>query len=172
MGKYLNNRVFITLPGTGKKMVRVPVKAKALTKELIFHRSAADVEHGIQGECATCANAIASVRNGLCELAQFTDSRAYLVDKFNKQGVPVECFVGTHDQGKFQRKFDKNKKALLRSDECEGIVKIRPLHISHNKHDAERNRAAPRYAPSTATQKKRERGAAARAQRAGIVFAR
>lgn len=171
MGKYLKNKVYITLPGTGKKMVRVPVKAKPLTKELVFYRSKADVEHGIQGECATCANAISSVRNGLCELAQFTDSRAYLVDKLDKNGTPVSCVVGVHDQGEFQRKFDKNKKALLRSEDCEGIVKIKPFDVNRYRNNAER-KPAPRYAKPTLAQKKRERGAAARAERAGIVAGR
>lgn len=171
MTKYLSNKVYITLPGTGGKQVRIPVKAKALKRELSFHRSREDVEHGVQGECATCANAVGSVRAGLAKLAQFTDSRAYLVDKFNARGVPTECYVGVHEQGEFQRKFDKNKKALLKADECEGIVKIRPLDVNRHRNNAERKPSA-RYAAKTAIQKKRERGAAARAQRAGIVFAR
>jgi hypothetical protein len=171
MTKYLKHKVYITLPGTGNKMVRVPVKARPLTRELVFHRSRADVQHGIQGECATCANAISSVRNGLCELAQFTDSRAYLVDKLDKNGTPVSCLVGVHDQGDFQRKFDKNKKALLRADECEGIVKIKPLDVMRHRNRAANKPTGPKNGP-TAAQKKRERGAAARAQRAGIVFAR
>ena len=168
MSKYLKNKVYITLPGTGKKQVKVPVKAKPLRRGLSFFRSRDDVLHGIQGECATCANAVSASRNGLAELVQFTDGRAYLVDKFDKHGVPTECTVGEHDQGKFQREFDTDKKALLKSDRCEGIVKIRPLNMGRHKNNAAR-KPAKRYATPTAVQKKRERGAAARAQRAGIV---
>jgi hypothetical protein len=171
MTKYLKNKVYITLPGTGKKKVKVAVKAKPLKRGLEFFRSHEDVEHGIQGECATCANAIGAVRNGLCELAQFTDSRAFLVDKFNKQGVPTECTVGEHNEGAFQKKFDTHKAALLKSEECEGIVKIRPLRVEGHRNRSPNKPQGPRNGPS-ALQKKREHGAAARAQRAGIVWAR
>lgn len=169
MAKYLKNKVYITLPGTGKKQVKVPVKAKPLKRELSFFRSRDDVSHGVQGECATCANAVSASRNGLAELVQFTDSRAYLVDKFDKHGVPTECSIGEHDQGNFQREFDKNKKALMKSDKCEGIVKIRPLSMNRHRNNAVSKPTGPHAAPSS-TQKKRERGAAARAQRAGIVY--
>ena len=169
MGKYLPKKVYLTLPGTGNKRIRVPVKAKPLKREISFYRSRVDVEQGIQGECGTCANAIGGVRNGLCELAQFTDSRVYLVDKLDKQGVPRECYIGEHDQGRFQREFDTNKKGLLKSQECEGIVKIRPFDPTRHRNTALNRPTGPKNGPS-ATQKKRERGAAARAQRAGIVF--
>ena len=169
MGKYLPNKVFLTLPGTGNKRIRVPVKAKPLKRELSFYRTRGDVEQGIQGECGTCANSISAVRNGLCELAQFTDSRVYLVDKLDKQGVPRECYIGEHDQGAFQREFDDNKKKLLKSQECEGIVKIRPFNPTRHRNPARNRPTGPKNGPS-ATQKKRERGAAARAQRAGIVY--
>jgi hypothetical protein len=165
---YLDRKVYLTLPGTGKKTVRVPVKARPLRQEWAFYRTRADVEQGIQGECGTCANAIGAVRSGLCELAQFTDSRAYLVSKFNKQGVPTECVVGEHDQGGFQKRFDKNKKALLKSDECEGIVKIKPFDPTRHRNPAKYKPTGPHASPS-ATHIKRARGAAARAQRAGIV---
>lgn len=170
MGKYLKRKVYLTLPGTGAKRVRVPIKAKPLKRQLEFYRNRADVEQGIQGECGTCANAIGAVRNGLALLAQFTDARVILVDKINKMGVPTEGFVGVHRQGDFQKKFDKNKKALLRSDECEGIVKIQPFDERRGRRQQSPGASAKRN-PSSATQKKRERGAAARAQRAGIIFA-
>lgn len=169
MTKYLKNRVYLTLPGTGGKKVRVPVRAKPLKHEMAFIRNRADVEQGVQGECGTCANAIGAVRAGLCELAQFTDARAYLVTKLDKHGTPKECVVGIHKQGEFQRRFDKNKRALLRSDDCEGIVKIMPL-MEHGKNKAPNKPTGPHKGPS-ATQVKRARGAAARAQRAGIVYA-
>jgi hypothetical protein len=148
----------------------VPIKAKPLKRQLEFIRNRADVEQGIQGECGTCANAIGAVRNGLALLAQFTDSRVILVDKINKMGVPTEGFIGVHRQGNFQRKFDKNKKALLRSEECEGIVKIEPFDEKRGRRRSSPGASAKR-GPSTAVQQKRERGAAARAQRAGIVYA-
>lgn len=169
MGKYLEKKVYLTLPGTGNKRIRVPVKAKPLKREIAFYRNRSDVEQGVQGECGTCANALGAVRNGLCELAQFTDSRVYLVDKLDKQGVPRECYVGEHNQGKFQREFDTNKKALLRSDKCEGIVVIRPFDPVRHRNRAAKKLSGPHNGP-TATQKKRERGAAARALRAGIVY--
>jgi hypothetical protein len=170
MSKYLPHLVYLTLPGTGNKRVRVPVKAKPLKRTLAFFRGRADVEQGIQGECGTCANAIAAVRNELCQLAQFTDSRAYLVDKFDKNGVPRECFVGEHSQGEFQRQFDRNKKALLKSDQCEGVVTISPFNLKRHRNNNPNRPTGPKNGP-TATQKKRERGAAARALRAGIVAA-
>jgi hypothetical protein len=169
MAKYLKNKVYITLPGTGKKQVKVPVKAKPLRRKLSFHRTREDVAHGVQGECATCANAVGASRSGLAELVQFTDSRVYLVDRFDKHGVPTECTVGEHDQGEFQKKFDTNKKALMKSDMCEGAVNIRPLDMSRHKNNAARKPSA-RYATKTSIQVRRERGAAARAQRAGIVY--
>lgn len=168
MAKYLHNKVYLTLPSTGGKKVRVPVRAKPLKQELAFIRNRADVEQGVQGECGTCANAIGAVRNGLCELAQFTDARAYLVTKLDKHGTPKECVVGVHDQGKFQKRFDKNKRALLKSEDCEGIVKIKPL-MDRGRNKAPHKPTGPHKGP-TATQIKRARGAAARAQRAGIVF--
>lgn len=167
MSKYLQRMVFLTLPGTGNKRVRIPVKAKPLKRELTFHRSREDVKQGIQGECGTCANAISAVRNNLCLLAQFTDSRAYLVDKFDKNGVPRECYIGEHSQGEFQRRFDKNKKALLKSDQCEGIVTIRPFDPKRHRNRSANKPTGP-HSPTT-TQKKRERGAAARAMRVGII---
>lgn len=168
MAKYLKNKVYITLPGTGKKQVKVPVKAKPLRKELSFYRTREDVEHGVQGECATCANAIGANRSGLAELVQFTDSRVYLVDRFDKHGVPTECTVGEHDQGKFQTEFDTNKRALLKSDKCEGIVKIKPLSLSRHANAAAFKPTGPKNGP-THKQIKRERGATARALRAGII---
>jgi hypothetical protein len=169
MAKYLKNRVFITLPGTGKKQVKVPVKAKPLRRKISFTRTREDVAHGVQGECATCANAVGASRNGLAELVQFTDSRVYLVDRFDKHGVPTECTVGEHDQGDFQREFDTNKKALMRSDMCEGVVTIRPLDMKRHQNRAANKPQGAGNGP-TDRQVKRERGAAARAQRAGIIY--
>jgi hypothetical protein len=168
MSKYLKQKVYITLPGTGNKQVKVPVKAKPLKRKLSFFRTHEDVAHGTQGECATCANAIGGSRSGLAELVQFTDSRVYLVDKFDKHGVPTECSVGEHDQSAFQKEFDTNKKALLKSDRCEGIVNIRPLRRHQNKSTGKP--AGARTTAKTTVQVKRERGAAARALRAGIVY--
>lgn len=169
MGKYLKNKVYITLPGTGKKQVKIPVKAKPLRRKLSFHRTRDDVVHGVQGECASCANAIGASRSGLAEVVQFTDSRAYLVDRFDKHGVPTECTVGEHDQGNFQREFDTNKRALLRSDMCEGMVSIRPLSLGRHQNKSPNKPTGPKAGP-TSRQVKRERGAAARAQRAGIIY--
>lgn len=169
MAKYLKNKVYLTLPGTGKKQVKIPVKAKPLRRKLSFLRTREDVSHGVQGECATCANAIGASRSGLAELVQFTDSRVYLVDKFDKHGTPTECSVGEHDQGEFQREFDTSKTTLLKSNKCEGIVNISPLDVSRHRNKAVGKPTGPHAAPSTA-QVKRERGAAARARRAGIVY--
>lgn len=166
MAKFLKKKVYLKLPGTGKKIVRIPVKAKPLKRSISFFRKKEDVQAGLEGECASCANAVSAVRNGICELAQFTDSRVYFVDKFNKQGVPIELTIGVHDQGKFQRQFDTNKKALLQSDKCEGIVTIYPF-------DEKRHRkpSGPSGAPTkkTGRVKAMERGAVARARRAGIM---
>ncbi len=169
MSKFLKRKVYITLNGTGKKTFRVPVKAKPLKRALSFFRSRADVEHGVEGECATCANSIGASRSGLADLVQFTDSRVYLVDKFNKKGVPIECSIGTHRQGAFQRKFDANKKKLLKSSDCEGVVKIMPLSLKSHHSKTPHVIRKPVKRP-TATAKKRTIGAAARAERAGIAM--
>ena len=169
MTKYLKHKVYIALPGTGKKQVKVPVKAKPLRRKISFYRSRDDVEHGIQGECATCANAVAASRNGLADLVQFTDSRAYLVDRFDKRGVPTECTVAIHDQSEFQKKFDTNKRALLKSAMCEGIVHLHPLDLSRLGKKKAPGAGAPQKEHTRRTRRKRERGAAARAKRAGII---
>lgn len=167
--KYLSHKVYITLPGTGKVRVKVPVKAKPLARNLTFARTMAHVREGLAGECATCANAIAAQAAGLGRLVQFTDSRAYLVDKFNSKGVPTECWVGHHDQGAFQREFDTHKKRLLRSDRAEGAVTIYKFQPRKSR-AGEKKPSGPSGTPG-GTRVKRDRGAAARAGRAGIIAA-
>lgn len=167
--KYLPYKVYLSLPGTGKKLVRVPVKAKRLDRHLVFARTMEHVRQGVQGECATCANAIAASAAGIGDLVQFTDSRVYIVDKFNKKGTPTECTVGVHDQGAFQREFDTHKQALLRSDRAAGLVSIRPL--STKKHGGPGTHPKRTSGTSGGRRAKRARGAAARALRAGIMAA-
>lgn len=166
--KYLPNRFFIKVPGTGKTFLRVPIKVKPAKKGARFYRTINHCKAGIQGECATCANSEAAVDAGLGVLAQFTDSRACIVDKLDKRGTPIEGTLYEHRQSSFQKRFDTDKGALLRSEEAEGWVTLSPISPSHHNRAPNKPRGPRENEDKSGS--KMSKGAMARAKRSGVTI--
>jgi hypothetical protein len=174
--KRTHRKHYFLLRVSAKKTIRLGVKARNATSSVILSRTLGDVAAGTEGMSITCANAECALRqNGETfphpvYLAEFTDNRAYIVDKLNKQGVPTSCVVYAHNQGKFQKQFDtKGKRSLAKMSGAEGFFVLSPIRQSRSpgKGVSHGGTSGPN---GKARKTQINRGAIARAARAGIVL--
>lgn len=92
----------------------------------MFQRTAEHVKLGTEGKACTCANAVAALDALGGEGWEFTDNRAYKLFA-NKRGELTHAIVYEHNQGAFQKKYDRRgKRAMLRSPDCEAMVTLNP----------------------------------------------
>lgn len=165
MAKFRPNKHTTYLHGPGG-LVPIEVPVRPATKPLIARRRKRHVEMGEEGKPCTCANAhaYADEHGGAWE---FTDSRAYRF-KRTKKGKLIEAEYWTHNQGAFQRKFDKiGKRAMMNSPDCEGDVRLSvpPQYEPRNGY-RETSRNGTRL---ERRQKRAQNGGVALFARAGIV---
>jgi len=164
---------YFLLKISAKKTIRLGVKARNATSNVILSRTLTDVMSGTEGLSVTCANAECALRqNGEAfphpvYLAEFTDNRAYIVDKLDKRGVPSSCVVYAHNQGKFQKQFDtKGKRQLAKMSGVEGMFVLSP--IGQRTGGADRTNSGGTQRGHAKRKTEITRGAVARAMRAGI----
>lgn len=96
-------------------------------------RTEADVIAGKAGIAVACADMKCAERNSKSfphpvYLAEFTKTRAYFVDKLDKDGQPKHCICYAHDDGEWIVKFDQpgGKKKLIRSGDVERTITLTP----------------------------------------------
>jgi hypothetical protein len=172
MAKYLPNMVYCDLPvGRGDTFIPVPIKVEPAKKGTSFFRSRKHVEEGLRGECASCANALAGMDAKIGHLCISLDSRFISIDRIvkSKKGVHAIGKIWRSTQGKFQKQFDKNKSALLSSDQCEGVVTLYPYQLGSHA-AGEQKPTGPKKRNNdphslTATRK----GSLRRAKRSGVL---
>ncbi len=106
------------------------VKVKPATTHEKYLRETKHCEDGEPGECAACANSIAGMAAGVAPYLAFSDSRVVGVYKFVKikkgGGIIGIGKIWEHKQGEFQKRYDTDKAALLKSDEAIGEVHLYP----------------------------------------------
>lgn len=117
----------------GQPPVMIPVKVRRGEHKLEFNRIFADVIKANRGSAVTCANAKCVLREAAKVVphpvyaVEFTDRRAYLVDKLRKDGLYHSCVVYDHYEGEFQRTFDtKPKGQLMKMSGVERKVTLYP----------------------------------------------
>lgn len=168
------NLHYFLLKVTGNQTIRLAVKARNASQPVTLSREMVDVMKGTEGMAVTCANALCALRmNGAAfphpvYLAEFTDNRAYVVDKLDKRGVPISCVVYAHGEGEFQKEFDtKTKQRLAKMSGVEKQFMLRPIGVRQG------TAKQPHHSPGgTGTKRKTVmgKGAIARAMRAGITL--
>jgi hypothetical protein len=168
------NKYYFTVPMTGRKPVRIPVRVIDAKSSVTLSRTIKDVLAGTAGMAVTCANSMCALReNGNAFphdvfMVEFTDTRAYVVSKLNKNGVPVQCYRYAHKEGAFQKLYDtkgKNRLAKMSGVEKDFVLTPPPVQrrapgqgVSHGGTSGPNGRAG----------KVMSRKAVARAERAGI----
>lgn len=163
----------------GRKPIRIGVKARNAVQKVVLSRNLSDVLKGKQkGLAITCANALCALRaNGTAFphdafMAEFTDNRAYIVDKLDSRGVPKSCVVYTHEEGSFQKEFDTTPKGRL--SKMSGVEKLfilsPPKPITPAGKGTSHNRDHSGTPGATRARRKAvlHKGAVARALRQGI----
>lgn len=168
------NLHYFLIKVSNRNTIRIGVKARNAAQPVVLSREMIDIMAGTEGMAVTCANAQCALRqNGTAfphsvYMAEFTDNRAYIVDKLNVRGEPSSCVVYSHNEGAFQKQFDtkgKNKLAKMSGVEKRFVLyppapRNAPGHgISHGGTSGPNGKA--RKTPMS-------KGAIARAERAGI----
>lgn len=163
-------------------VVKLPVRCSNAKSTVTLDRKLGDLLAGDEGLAITCANAQCALR--LAEkafphpvyLAEFTDKRAYIVDRLSPQGVPSHCVVYHHEQGNFQKEYDtKGKNRLAKMSGVEKTFRlIPPFFTAAPGHGTSPDRD---HSGSTGASRERKRHAKAkrgatarviRARRAGV----
>src|SRR5262245_19067216 len=118
------------VPGLREPMV-LKIPMSDATSEVELHREVIDLKNGIRGTAVECMNAQCGLRLARAFshpvfLVEFTDTRAFVVDKLNRQGMPVHCVRYYHHEGDEQREFDKKggKQKLVRSGKAKKTFKL------------------------------------------------
>ena len=126
------NLHYLTLRANRKQVITIPLKVSVAKQSVQLNRTIADIQRGQEGLAITCANAECGLRlNGTAfphpaYIIEFTDRRAYVVDKLNKAGTPVHCVVYEHGQGSFQKAYDtKGKNTLAKMSGAEATYRLR-----------------------------------------------
>jgi hypothetical protein len=104
------------------------VKVKPAKNSVQFHRNIKHCKFGDEGECASCANAVAGMDAGVGKLCISNDATFIAIHKWVRT-KKMSYGIGTiyrSDQGKFQRRFDADKEGLLASGDAEGTVVLHP----------------------------------------------
>lgn len=129
--KFLPNMATIFIGGAPMLLKLIP-GTKEEAALLSCMREPRHAEAGVEGEACACANANAQMEHnyhltGKHMLSIFTDSRNYIVEKWvrsKRYGIYGIAKVFEHKMGAMQAKFDKHKKAFIRSSEATGPVTI------------------------------------------------
>ena len=111
--------IHFPLPGLAKPAkARIPM-SDAKT-DVMLHRLPVDARNGIPRMGVECMNAQCGLREAEkfphpVFLMEFSDTRAFAVDRLNAQGMPAHCVRYYHHQMDEQREFDKpgGKRRLL-----------------------------------------------------------
>jgi hypothetical protein len=117
--KTRTNRHYFLIKVTGQTPLRFSVKVKEAKTGVTLTRRMADILAGTEGMAVTCANAQCALREGTqafphpVYMAEFTDRRAYFVDKLNRYGEPVSCVRYSHHEGAFQKLYDERGKSRM-----------------------------------------------------------
>ena len=156
------------------RTVRIGVKVRDAKSPVALDRTLADVMAGTEGMAVTCANAQCAMRlNGAAfpheaHLVEFTDNRAFVVDKLNRQGVPISCVRYAHNEGAFQKEFDtKGKQRLSKMSGVEKtFVLMPPPKRKSPGHGV--SHGGTSGTPRNDRKHPLHKGAIARAERAGI----
>lgn len=175
------NLHYLMLKVAENTIVKIPVKTRNATSTVTLNRSVADLQKGDEGLAISCANAQCALRENSHAfphpvfLAEFTDKRAYIVDKLDRRGVPMSCVVYHHDQGKFQKQYDtKKKNSLVKMSGVEKAFTLVPPYYSAAPGQGTSKDRGHSGTPGAERERKRRaaasRGATARARRAGITI--
>jgi hypothetical protein len=172
---------FFLVKISGDQTIRLGVRVRDAKTSVTLSRQLADLMAGTEGLSVTCANAVCALRlNGKAfphpiYMAEFTDRRAYFVDRLNKRGQPISCVRYAHEQGAFQKEFDEKGKQRLAK--MSGIEKDFTLFPPPKKAPAGQGVTHSQTRGNTYAQNRqkaiaraigRGTGAIARARRAGI----
>ncbi len=163
---------------SGKKTIRLGVKVRDAKSPVVISRTMADVMAGAEGLSVTCANAVCALRQDgetighPVYMAEFTDNRAYLVDRLDRRGAPSSCVRYAHNEGKFQKQFDTKRKGMLaKMSGIEKHVVLSPPPATIPKGLGTSPYRGHSGTPGATRERKRQvlaKGAIARALRAGI----
>lgn len=163
--KYLSNMVCVYV-GEIPFLIKV-APAKTPTS---FAREFRHCKAGQEGECGSCANALAGMDAGVGKLCFSLDYRFIAVHKIVKTRKRVYG-IGTiyrSDQGKFQKRYDNDKKALLNSLDARGEVKLYPYVIQKNHGSGPSGKHVNAGGTRTIKPRTSKRGSILRAQRSGF----
>lgn len=169
----------------GQKPFEFWVKARRADQIVKINRKLVDIARGKKGMAVTCANARCAMRENShafphpVHMAEFTDRRAYIVDKLTKDGHPYSCVVYDHQQGEFQRAFDtKPKSQLVKMSGVEGTVSLYPPARNlpgegsrkggRSRAGQDRPQGGPHKTPRIGAHKKKAIGSMARFERHGF----
>jgi hypothetical protein len=176
------NLHYLTLRANRKQVITIPLRASLAKQSVQLNRTVADIKRGQEGLAITCANAECGLRmNGTAfphpaYIIEFTDKRAYVVDKLNKAGTPTHCVVYEHNQGSFQKAFDtKTKSALMKMSKAEATFSLWPPKLGAPPGRGTNRRGSTTSGTPGAVRVRRakaksRKGAIARAERAGIML--
>jgi hypothetical protein len=176
MRKY---RHYFLVKVSGNQTIRIPVRVREAKATVTLSRTLADIMAGTEGLSVTCANAVCALRlNGSAfshpaYMVEFTDNRAYVADKLNKRGTPISCVVYAHNQGSFQKQFDKRgKQHMAKMSGVEGEFTLYPPPPAGVRGNGVNRRGSTTAGTSGGTRDRKRsvlgKGAIARARRAGI----
>lgn len=157
----------------GSQTINISVPCSDAKGEVRMTRTKAAVLRGKPGIAVTCANAQCAMDSeGVfphpCYLAEFTRSKAYIVDRLNARGQPSHCVRYRHDDAAWIDKFDKpgGKNKLLKSGEVERTIRLYPP-----AHRGSQAGSRPSRRDGSRTNKPLPGGAARRAINAGWIVA-
>lgn len=160
------------LPGL-KEPVKFSIPMSDAWLPVDLTREERDAFNGKPGYAVECMNAQCGLREAgkfphAVHLIEFTDSRAFVVDKVSKSGQPLHCIRYTHSNGDEQKEFDKpgGKKKLIATGLVERILRLLPPTdgTRHRPHGGRRPGAGP--VPGS---KHPRKGSFARALRRGLM---
>ncbi len=159
-----------------RNTIRLGVKVRDAKSPVALSRVMADIMAGTEGLSVTCANAICALRlNGEAfphpvYMAEFTDNRAYFVDKLDKRGTPISCVRYAHNEGAFQKSYDtKSKSRMAKMSGVEKTFVLSPPPPAGNGMARRGSTSSgTTYAKRQAKKTAFSKGAIARAERAGI----
>jgi hypothetical protein len=176
------NLHYLTLRANRKQVITIPLKVSVAKQSVQLNRTIADIQRGQEGLAITCANAECGLRlNGTAfphpaYIIEFTDRRAYVVDKLNKAGTPVHCVVYEHGQGSFQKAYDtKGKNTLAKMSGAEATFSMWPPKPGVPKGEGTNRRGSTTTGTTRSEARKKalsrqRKGAIARAERSGIML--
>lgn len=117
----------------GGQTVNIAVPCVDAKSTVRITRTEANVIHGKAGIAVACANAECAMESPKAfphkvYMAEFTKSKAYIVDRLDRNGQPARCIRYRHDDEQWIGKFDKpgGKRKLILSGDVERVVTLSP----------------------------------------------